>query len=347
MADGAGNATWTFGNREDVAFDGFEKLNHVGIIVIAPDNGQPGIVRVFDAETGALRHTFAPFGANFRGGVRVAVGDMNCDGLPDIITAAGPSRAPEVRVFNGVTGVPFPGTLGSFLAYGKGSKAGVWVAAGDINQDGLTDIVTGPDNGGGPPVVKVFSGLDGALHTQFMAYDTFFNGGVRVAVGDINGDSIPDIVTAPGKGRQPQVRVFDGTNLNGPAIHTFMAFAANFHQGLYLAVGDMNGDGRADIVASGGQRLVRVFDGTNPLAPALLSFEPFGKNGGDTLRIAAADVDNDGDADLVVVPSHGKNNEPTVFEMEMAGPNLTATALDDFFASLDGLTDGLFVAAGG
>ncbi len=129
-----------------------------------------------------------------------------------------------------------------------------------------------------------------------------------------------------------------------------MAFATNFHHGLYLAVGDMNGDGRADIVASGGsggQRLVRVFDGTNLLAPALLSFAPYSTNGGDTLRVAAADVDGDSDADLIVVPSHGKKDVPTVFEMEVVGPNLTATALDDFFASLDGLTDGLFVAAGG
>jgi hypothetical protein len=65
------------------------------------------------------------------------------------------------------------------------------------------------------------------------------------------------------------------------------------------------------------------------------------------VRIAAADVDGDGDADLITAPGQGKKEALTVFEMEMAGPSLTATALDDFFASLDGLTDGLFVAAGG
>jgi hypothetical protein len=65
------------------------------------------------------------------------------------------------------------------------------------------------------------------------------------------------------------------------------------------------------------------------------------------VRIAAADVDGDGDADLITAPGQGKKETLTVFEMELVGPNLTATALDDFFASLDGLTDGLFVAAGG
>jgi hypothetical protein len=226
----------------------------------------------------------------------------------------------------------------------------VWVAAGDINQDGFTDIITGPDNGGGPAVVKVFSGEAGQLHAQFTAYGGNFQGGVRVAVGDINGDSVPDIVTAPGAGRAPEVRVFDGSALSDTPLTSFLAYENNYRHGLYLAVGDMNGDGRADIVVSGGsggERLVRVFDGTNLADPPLLSLTPYSANGGDSLRVAAVDIDEDGDFDLVTAPGPGGKGQPSVFEMEQVGSDLTATALDDFFASLDPFADGNFVGAGG
>lgn len=345
LADGEGNATWTFGNREDVAFDGFEKLNHVGIIVVAPDMGQEALVRVFDAETGAEKFSFQPFEAAFHGGIRVAVGDANCDGIPDIITAAGPGRAPEVRVFNGASGLPLAGTLGSFLAYDAGSMSGVWVAAGDINQDGFTDIVTGPDNGGGPPLVKVFTGETGLLHAQFNAYPTKFQGGVRVAVGDINGDIFPDVVTAPGPGRAPQVRVFDGLNLTDPPINSFLAFANNYRLGLYLAVGDINGDGRADIVAgggAGGQRLVRVFDGTDLTQPPIASFRPYQTQAGDSIRVAAVDIDADGDLEIVTAPGSGGTDDPKVFDLA-----LNPDEVDDFFATDFDFTGGFFVAAGG
>jgi hypothetical protein len=306
--------------------------------------GSPPLVQVFDAETGVEKLSFLAFDANFHGGVRVAVGDMNCDGLPDIIVAAGPGGAPEVRVFNGVTGLPFAGTLGGFLAYGKGSRAGVWVAAGDINQDGLTDIVTGPDNGGGPPLVRVFSGLDGGLHAEFIAYEAHFQGGVRVAVGDINGDSVPDIVTAPGQGRLPIVKVFDGTDLAGPAIASFQAFAANYRHGLYLAVGDVTGDGRADIVTgggSGGQRLVRVFDGSNLTGPPVATFSPSQQNGGDSIRVAVADIDGDGDLEIVTAGGPGGNRNPKVFDLE-----LNPDEVDSFFATEFDFGRGFFVAGG-
>jgi hypothetical protein len=350
ISDGEGNSVWTFGNREDVAFDGFEKLNHVGIIVVAPDAGSPPLVRVIGAETGAEQLSFMAFDANFHGGVRVAVGDVSCDGIPDIIVGAGPGSAPLVRVFNGATGLPLAGALGGFFAYDPGSQSGVWVAAGDINQDGFSDIITGPDNGGGPAIVKVFSGEAGQLHAQFTAYGGNFQGGVRVAVGDINGDSVPDIVTAPGAGRAPEVRVFDGSALSDTPLTSFLAYDNSYRHGLYLAVGDMNGDGRADIVVSGGsggERLVRVFDGTNLADPPLLSFKPYSSNGGDSLRVAAVDIDEDGDFDLVTAPGPGGKGQPSVFEMELVGSDLTATALDDFFASLDPFADGNFVGAGG
>lgn len=345
LSDGEGNSVWTFGNRQDVAFDGFEKLNHVGIIVVAPDTGALPEVRVFDAETGTLKFSFLAFDEGFKGGVRVAAGDVSCDGIPDIIVGAGPSDAPLVRVFNGATAAPLAGTLGGFLAYDAGTKSGVWVAAGDINQDGFTDIITGPDNGGGAPVVKVFSGENGNLHAQFTAYATNFQGGVRVAVGDINGDIVPDIVTAPGAGHAPQVRVFDGTNLTGPAIESFLAFDNNYRLGLYLAVGDVTGDGRADIVASGGavgQRLVRVFDGTDLSAPPVASFRPYQSQSGDSIRVALVDIDEDGDLELVTAPGPGGQEDPKVFDLELAPDEV-----DIYFASEYEFSGGYFVAGGG
>lgn len=346
VSDGAGNSVWTFSNRENVAFDGFEKLNHVGIVVVAPDYGAPPEVRVFDAETGTLKFSFLAFDGNFLGGVRVAVGDVSCDGIPDIIVGAGPSGAPLVRVFNGATALPLAGTLGGFLAYPAKNKSGVWVAAGDINQDGFTDIITGPDKGGGAPLVKVFSGQNGNPLGQFTAYETKFQGGVRVAVGDINGDSVPDIVTAPGAGRAPQVRVFDGTNLTHQ-IASFLAFNKNYQIGLYVAVGDITGDGRADIVAGGGDgghRLVRVFDGTDLSAPPVVSFEPYQTQSGDSIRVALVDSNEDGDLELVTALGPDGKQGPKLFDFDLA---LNPNEVDSFFAGDFDFSKGFFVAGGG
>src|SRR5262249_40123812 len=129
------------------------------------------------------------------GGVAVAAGDVNGDGIPDIITGAGPGGGPHVEVFDGATNV----ILYSFMAYDPAFLGGVSVAAGDVNGDGLDDIITGAGPGGGPHV-KAFSGKDGSLLTSFFAYSSIFFGGVNVATGDINGDGRIDIVTGAGPG---------------------------------------------------------------------------------------------------------------------------------------------------
>src|SRR5262249_10495328 len=108
----------------------------------------------------------------------------------------------------------------------------------------------GADAGGGPEV-KVYAGPTRSLVFDFYAYDPRFPGGVRVAVGDVNGDGIPDIVTAPGPGGGPDVRVFDGRT--GAMIRDFMAYDFRFTGGVYVAVGDVNHDGFADIITGAGE----------------------------------------------------------------------------------------------
>ena len=78
----------------------------------------------------------------------MAAGDVNGDGHADIITGAGAGGGPHVSVFSGTD----LSILASFFAYDPAFTGGVTVAAGDVNGDGLADIVTGAGAGGGPHV---------------------------------------------------------------------------------------------------------------------------------------------------------------------------------------------------
>src|SRR5438045_2187130 len=68
---------------------------------------------------------------------------------------------------------------------------------------GVSQRSTGPN-------VRLFEPPGMSAFSSFMAYSPSFAGGVRVAAGDVNGDGLMDVVTAPGPGGAPNVKVFDG-----------------------------------------------------------------------------------------------------------------------------------------
>src|SRR5215470_12146374 len=210
-----------------------ESYKSAAVLVTGAGFGGGPLVEVFSG-TGSLLRSFFAYYPTFTGGVTVAVGDVNGDGIPDIVTAAGPGGGPHVKVFDGATGA----TIMSFFAYNPAFTGGVFVAAGDVNGDGFADVVTGAGAGGGP-LVQVFSGRDGTLLRSFFAYEPAFTGGVRVAVGDVNGDGIPDIVTAAGPGGGPHVKIFDEATAN--IIMSFFAYqcdqATCFRAGVFVGSG--------------------------------------------------------------------------------------------------------------
>ena len=125
------------------------------IRVIAAGPGMSPTVQVRDATTNELLATLTPYDPRFAGGVRVAVGDVTGDGIPDIITGPGPGGGPHIKVIDGDTHLD----IFSFFAFDERFTGGVFVAAADVNGDHLADIIVGADAGGGPHV-KVFSGAD-------------------------------------------------------------------------------------------------------------------------------------------------------------------------------------------
>jgi len=171
--------------------------------------------------------------ANFRGGARVGLGDINGDGVQDIAVAAGFLGGPRVALFDGKTVFTTPTRLiNDFFGF-PGPDAttlrnGVFLAVGDVDGDSKADLILGGGPGGAPRVF-VLSGKQlisaGAAAAQTNPIANFFvagasdtTGGVRVAAKDSDNDGKADIVTGSGEGQPSLVRVYLGSSLAKPGF---------------------------------------------------------------------------------------------------------------------------------
>jgi uncharacterized membrane protein/transglutaminase-like putative cysteine protease len=239
------------------------RTGHDQIFAVGAGPGGGPRVEVFDAVTGQQRFNFFAYDDSLRGGVSVATGDVNGDGVEDVITGAGLGGGAQVKVFDGETGE----LLASWLAYDPDFRGGVWVAAGDLDGDGIDEVVTGPGLGGGP-VVEVWQLVSGSpkLNRSFLAYEEAFRGGVTVACG-LQTDGTATIVVGAGPGGGPRVRAFAAPTMT--LLADIFAFNPDFTGGVYVASGDVLGAGAGTQILvgpgpGGGPRL-RIFalDGTS------------------------------------------------------------------------------------
>jgi hypothetical protein len=308
------------------------------------------------------------YAVKYRGGVRVATGDVTGDGIPEIITVPGRSLAPTVKVWN-LNGE----LLTSFDAYSPKFKKGVYVAVGDVVGDAFGDIVVTPS--GGQSEVRVFENQPGTPSTAnptgrqfaYLSSRTFnafpptkvgrrtvnFVGGSTVAIGDVNGD-VPmggksEILVGSGPGMRATIKTFSVQNLPSAGgyqpLNTYLPFATSFRGGVFVAAGDVNGDGRADIVAAAGpsgQSKVQVLNGDGAV---LHNFTPFSviTRKSPAIRVAVADADGDGKAEIYVAQAaDGRERKMRRFE-ESPTTALEPVLVDFLMASDLSFVNGYFL----
>ncbi|MFA4833376.1 MAG: S8 family serine peptidase [Patescibacteria group bacterium] len=299
-------------------------------ILTAPFSNYSSQVKIA-GYNGEIEKEFLSYGENFRGGVNIAAGDVNGDGQDEIIVGAGVGGGPHVRIFD------YSGkVLGQFFAYDKNFRGGVNVSSGDINGDGIDEIITGSGLGGGPQV-RIFDGK-GKVLGQFFAYDKNFRGGVNVASGDVNGDGKDEIIAGAGAGGGPQVRIF---NSAGVIEGQFFAYAQNFRGGVRVAVADIDGgvaQKKDEIITApglGGGPHIRIFDNHANLAGQFFAYDKSFRGG---VNIAAGDIDNDGLAEVITGAGPGGTPHVRIFETD-------GELIGSFYAYEDKFSGGVNVGA--
>ncbi|MDB5236618.1 MAG: hypothetical protein JWR44_3611 [Hymenobacter sp.] len=257
--------------------------NNVGVLL-----NQPGLVGSF-----APVVTYATNGNQPSG---VALGDVNGDGRTDIVVANQGSYTMGVLLGSATA----PGTFGSALTYPSGGNTPNIVALADVNGDNRPDIVVTNRDSGSAGVLLGSSTVPGtfALAVAYAVGST----PIGLAVGDVNNDGRPDIVTG-NRNINGSVSVLLGSAAAPGTFSPVVSYPSGSANTQGVALGDVNGDGRTDIVAihPNGIASVGVLLGTpSAFAPAVTY-----PTGGSTPNfVALGDVNGDGRLDAVV-PNHG------------------------------------------
>ena len=233
---------------------------------VAPGGGAVSVVRASDAATIATIALPTPSGP-----VSSAVGDVDGDAVPDVAVAAGDDTG--VTVYSGASGYTDPIRVVDVLG---DARFGASVALGDLNADGLDDVIVG-QGAGGPPRVEVYDGEATNLLFGGDVYDPTFLGGVSVAAGVVEFGGRVSLITGAGPGGPPTVKVYN-VDLFGDAdavmpdsrasitpveVASFDGADPASRSGVSVATGYpfASGGGYATVIVAplGGSSLVRLF----------------------------------------------------------------------------------------
>lgn len=192
-----------------------------------------------------------------------------------------------------------------FFVFDPAYKGGDTIMYRDLNGDGQRDTIVVSQN-----EVKVFR-HDGQLYASFFPYTVNYKGELRIAVGDMLGDGMVEILVAPSEGYAHPLMIFDiygEIKRNG-----WYPFGPKYKQGYSVAAGALDAGRKQRIVVGKGKGVVAEVVIYTSDAKKESFFQPFGKKSMDGTRIALGDVNRDGKAEIIVAPTNGRGPKVRVF----------------------------------
>jgi hypothetical protein len=232
-------------------------------------------------------------------------------------------------------------------AYSGGAR----VSQGDFNSDGTLDIAvgTGP---GSVSLVRIFDGKTGSVLRTIRPFEESFTGGIFVAAGDINGDGKADLVVTPDVGGSSRTIIYNNGKENEIISNFFGIDDPLFRGGARCAVGDINNDGKADVVIAagfgGGPRIAGFSGatmGTNGGTRLFNDFFAFADTLNNGTYVAVGDLNADGFGDLIAGAGPGGGPRVTAFNGQSLVTTGTVNSIANFFAFPDSVRTGVRVAA--
>ena len=245
--------------------------------------------------------------------VSVAVGDFNRDGIPDLAVANGNDNTLTVLLGKG------DGTFTTQAVSPATGVAPACIVVGDFNGDGIPDLAVSY-LGNGPGGITILLGKGDGTFTTVAASPATGYAPYSIAVGDFNGDGIPDLAAANFESRTVTVLLGNGDG-------TFKAAASPATSGdpESIAVGDFNGDGKADLaVPNSFDNTVTILlgngDGTFTTAASPIT-------GDQPVCVVVGDFNGDGKADLAVANyNNGSYLDPSTLTILLGNGDGTFTA---------------------
>jgi hypothetical protein len=234
------------------------------------------------------------------------VADVNADGHPDLAIAG--FNAPNMVYLNNGTADPFNGVSG--IAIGTADVAGYEPAFGDVNGDGFPDMAVANTNHV-PSRLYLTNGAPlTSSNYSTVQIGTDLGYGQDVKIADVNGDGKPDLILTyvTGASTDPSgIAIYLNNGTSNPFNNvTPLRFLVG-QSVEAIAVADLNGDGKPDLVAVVSnapltQNNLYVYLNTGSASAPFSSpqtLQPDGDLGGGCLSVSVGDVNGDGLPDLL------------------------------------------------